>query len=290
MQLGGELMKVLKVLNNSLILALDESGAECILMGKGLGYHKAIGYPVKKDEIQKIFVLTDNKMLKNFIQLASTIDETYLNMVKEIIDFAADKYQIKVKDYLYLSLADHISFVVKRVKEGNIGENFNYPDVLLHHRNEYQVGLFAVNLINKKMHVSLPNSEATGIGLHFVDAEVDVGDQQKNREIAKLVSSLEKIAQRIIGGKIDQNTFTYSRFLTHLNYFCERVYENKLFSDEDQEGLYQDLAAKMPKEVEIINAFDEFIRKKINLRITKQEKIYLIVHLHKVVEENCKKV
>ena len=290
MQLGGELMKVLKVLNNSLILALDESGAECILMGKGLGYHKAIGYPVKKDEIQKIFVLTDNKMLKNFIQLASTIDETYLNMVREIIDFAARKYQIKVKDYLYLSLADHISFVVKRVKEGNIGENFNYPDVLLHHRNEYQVGLFAVNLINKKMHVSLPNSEATGIGLHFVDAEVDIDDQQKNREIANLVSSLEKIAQRIIGGKIDQNTFTYSRFLTHLNYFCERVYENKLFSDEDQEGLYQDLAAKMPKEVEIINAFDEFIRKKINLRITKQEKIYLIVHLHKVVEENCKKV
>ncbi|WP_338206552.1 PRD domain-containing protein [Lactobacillus juensis] len=283
-------MKVLKVLNNSLILALDESGAECILMGKGLGYHKAIGYPVKKEEIQKIFVLTDNKMLKNFIQLASTIDETYLNMVREIIDFAARKYQIKVKDYLYLSLADHISFVVKRVKEGNIGENFNYPDVLLHHRNEYQVGLFAVNLINKKMHVSLPNSEATGIGLHFVDTEVDVGDQQKNREIAKLVSSLEKIAQRIIGGKIDQNTFTYSRFLTHLNYFSERVYENKLFSDEDQEGLYQDLAAKMPKEVEIIYAFDEFIRKKINLRITKQEKIYLIVHLHKVVEENCKKV
>ncbi|AWM75158.1 PRD domain-containing protein [Lactobacillus kullabergensis] len=283
-------MKVLKVLNNSLVLALDESGAECILMGKGLGYHKAIGYPVKKAEIQKIFVLTDNKMLKNFIQLASTIDETYLNMVKEIIDFASRKYQIKVKDYLYLSLADHISFVVKRVKEGNIGENFNYPDVLLHYRNGYQIGLFAVNLINKKMQVSLPNSEATGIGLHFVDAEVDVDDQQKNREIADLVSSLEKIAQRIIGGKIDQNTFTYSRFLTHLNYFCERVYENKLFSDEDQEGLYKDLAAKMPKEVEIINAFDEFIRKKIRLRITKQEKIYLIVHLHKVVEENCKKV
>ena len=66
--------------------------------------------------------------------------------------------------------------------------------------------------------------------------------------------------------------------------------KNKLFSDEDQEGLYQDLAAKMTKEAEIINAFDEFIREKINLRITKQERIYLIVHLHKVVEENCKKV
>ena len=43
------------------------------------------------------------------------------------------------------------------------------------------------------MHFLLPDSEATAIGLHFVDAEVDHSDQQKNKKIANLVSSLEKI-------------------------------------------------------------------------------------------------
>lgn len=32
-------MRVVKVLNNSVILALDDAGRETILMGKGIGYN-----------------------------------------------------------------------------------------------------------------------------------------------------------------------------------------------------------------------------------------------------------
>ena len=35
-------MRVIKVLNNSLVLALDNAGQESILMGKGIGFHKSI--------------------------------------------------------------------------------------------------------------------------------------------------------------------------------------------------------------------------------------------------------
>ena len=88
-------MQVLKVMNNSLVLALDEAGTECILMGKGIGYNKAIGHEIQDDEIEKVFILTDNKMLTNFVQLASTLDDTYINLVKKIIDHAATSYQIE---------------------------------------------------------------------------------------------------------------------------------------------------------------------------------------------------
>lgn len=179
-------MQVLKVMNNSLVLALDEAGTECILMGKGIGYNKAIGHEIQEAEIEKIFILTDNKMLSNFVQLASTLDDTYINLVKEIIDYAASKYQIEVKDYLYLSLSDHISFVVERLREGNIGENFNYPDVMLYHKDEYQIGKYAVALINKRLQIELPESEATAIGLHFVNAKMESSSHQRDESIAKL--------------------------------------------------------------------------------------------------------
>lgn len=285
---GGGAMQVLKVMNNSLVLALDEAGTECILMGKGIGYNKAIGHEIQEAEIEKIFILTDNKMLSNFVQLASTLDDTYINLVKEIIDYAASKYQIEVKDYLYLSLSDHISFVVKRLREGNIGENFNYPDVVLYHKDEYQIGKYAVALINKRLQIELPESEATAIGLHFVNAKMESSSHQRDESIAKLMNNFEKIVQRTVGGKINRDTFTYSRFLTHLNYFSERVYEGNLFPDEDQEDLYHTLAKKMTKEVDIIKAFEIFIQKEYGLRITKQEKIYLLVHLHRIVEEQRK--
>ena len=36
-------MRVIKVLNNSLVLALNDEGQEIILMGKGIGFQKTIG-------------------------------------------------------------------------------------------------------------------------------------------------------------------------------------------------------------------------------------------------------
>lgn len=44
----------------------------------------------------------------------------------------------------------------------------------------------------------------------------------------------------------------------------------------------------MTKEVDIIKAFEIFIQKEYGLRITMQEKIYLLVHLHRIVEEQRK--
>ncbi len=41
----------------------------------------------------------------------------------------------------------------------------------------------------------------------------------------------------------------------------------------------------MTNEVAIIRAFEIFISKEYGLDITKQEKIYLLVHLHRIVEE-----
>ena len=37
------MVQVIKVMNNSLILALNDEGKEVILMGKGIGYKKSIG-------------------------------------------------------------------------------------------------------------------------------------------------------------------------------------------------------------------------------------------------------
>ena len=52
-------MRVIKVLNNSLVLALNDEGQEIILMGKGIGFQKTIGYKLSPKEIDKVFVLND---------------------------------------------------------------------------------------------------------------------------------------------------------------------------------------------------------------------------------------
>ncbi|MGL5686430.1 MAG: CAT RNA binding domain-containing protein [Vagococcus fluvialis] len=54
-------MQIVKVMNNSLVLALDETGRECVLMGKGIGFNQAIGNPVTEEDIEKTFLLKDKK-------------------------------------------------------------------------------------------------------------------------------------------------------------------------------------------------------------------------------------
>ena len=55
-------MRVIKVLNNSLVLALNDEGQEIILMGKGIGFQKTIGYKLSSKEIDKVFVLKDREL------------------------------------------------------------------------------------------------------------------------------------------------------------------------------------------------------------------------------------
>ena len=49
------------------------------------------------------------------IRLAIDTKSIYFEIANQIIQYAIDKYEMKILDYLYLSLTDHISFCVKRV-------------------------------------------------------------------------------------------------------------------------------------------------------------------------------
>ena len=100
-------MRVVKVLNNSLVLALDEAGQETILMGKGIGYHKSIGYQFQESEIEKVFVLKDKEVSRSIIRLAAETDAVYFELAKSVIDYAIETFGMKLMDHIYLSLTDH---------------------------------------------------------------------------------------------------------------------------------------------------------------------------------------
>lgn len=220
-------MQILKVMNNSLVLAVNNLGNECILMGKGIGYKKSIGYEIQESEIEKTFILKDKAILKNFVQLASELDDTYFNVVNEIIEYAIKEHEIDVMDYLYLSLSDHIAFAANRYHEGKMGEKFKYIEVVKYHQKEYAIGKYAVALINQTMGIELPESEASAIGLHFVNARLNSESHNKEAQIVMLMDHIEAIVQRKANTYFEKESLSYSRFITHLKFFAERIIKNK---------------------------------------------------------------
>lgn len=75
-------MKVIKVLSNSLLMALDDYGQEAILLGKGIGYKKSIGTKLLKSDVEKIFVLRERAVVRDIIRLASEVSENFLPLQK----------------------------------------------------------------------------------------------------------------------------------------------------------------------------------------------------------------
>ena len=45
-------MKIEKVLNNNVVVALDENGAETVLMGRGLGFGRRTGDEAPPDNVE----------------------------------------------------------------------------------------------------------------------------------------------------------------------------------------------------------------------------------------------
>ena len=66
---GGFVMsgKILRVLNNNVILIKGKQGKQYILVGKGIGFNKHIGdrFVITK-QVEQTFILQDNNNQKNY--------------------------------------------------------------------------------------------------------------------------------------------------------------------------------------------------------------------------------
>ena len=225
-------MRVVKVLNNSLVLALDNSGAETILMGKGNGFHKAIGYEFQRDEVEKVFVLKDRSISRSIIRLAAETDSVYFELAKSVIDYAIEQYGMKLLDHIYLSLTDHLAFAVKRLREEIEVPNFYTNEMKKFNPNEYQVGVYAVEQVREKLRLQLPADEAGNIAFHFINAQVDHPYNEKNRLINRVTEKVLQIVQYYFQLVYQEESTSYSRYVTHVRLFAQRLVSKQLLPQE----------------------------------------------------------
>ena len=97
----------------------------------------------------------------------------YFEIANQIIQYAIDKYEMKILDYLYLSLTDHISFCVKRVLDGVVISNYYMREMQRLNPKEFDVGCYAIQVIQDRTEVEIPKDEIGNIAFHFINGQVD---------------------------------------------------------------------------------------------------------------------
>lgn len=282
-------MYITKVLNNSLLLAKDDNDEEIILMGKGIGHNYKVGSELNKEDIEKTFVLYDENTKKSIVQLASEIDAEYFGIAQMVITYGIEKYNLKLMNHIYLALTDHIAFAVRRFKEGIMIENNYLFEIKEFNPKEYDIGRYAITVFKDVLGLELPEEEIGNIAGHFINAQQDNPYSDRNKRSAKIVNAILQIVHYHFSIVYNKESFYYGRFVMHLKAFSQRFLANEP-SKEKIDFIYEQVQKNCKEEYECVKKIGAYIYNEYSRELPRQEELYLMIHIHKILgelDENC---
>ena len=269
-----------KVINNNIISAYEKSGAEVIVMGRGIGFKKKQGEVVPADQISKIFRIKSRTLAEQFKELLANMPLERVRISDEIISHAKDHLKLKLNPSIYVTLTDHINFAIERVSQGIEPQNALLWEIKRFYPQEFQLGIYALELIQDRLDILLPEDEAGFIALHFVNAEygTDIRDAVK---FPDQMQAIVDIVERDLGILLDESSLHYERFMTHIKFLIQRIYRKELLSSEDRE-LSLLMQRKYPREYQCSLKVAEYIMQATGSRLSEEEIMYLSVHIRRV--------
>ncbi|TVP89501.1 BglG family transcription antiterminator LicT [Alkalibacterium sp.] len=278
-------MKIEKILNNNVVLTLNENSQETVVMGRGIAFQKKVGQDIDTGKIEKTFIPEGQEVMDNLLNLYRDIDPDILEIATNVIKYAQGVLRIKLSNHIYLTLPDHLSYAISRTKEGLDIKNPLTWEIKRFYKVEYEIGKKATELVEKELAVQLPDSEAASIALHIVNARQDDSNLGVTIRMTELVQDILNIVHFFYGQTFDEESFQYTRFITHLQYFARRLL-NQERRESDDDFLYEQIQKKYQKAFKCTERINDYLKKVEQTSLTKDEQLYLAIHIQRVTTED----
>ena len=275
-------MQAIKRINHNTAVCLDGAGRELIATGKGIGFGE-MPHEVPLDMVQRTFYGVDPKYLA-FIE---EVDTEVLEFAAQLASLATQQLSYELSPNLPITLADHIQFALKRAREHMVLPMPMWREVEAAHPIEFRLGEMATTGMQKTFHVRLQRQEAAGIALSIANAAVSASPRavRAERKEEQVIARLTRIIEHRMGVKIDETSFAYTRFVSHIRYLLERLESGALFQAENAE-FYTSMSAQYPKSTACAHEVAEMLGATYETELSDEEVFYLILHIARVVAKN----
>ena len=273
-------MRLLKKINNNFALALDSRGKQMIVEGKG------IGFKTMPMELKDLSLVTrtyyDTK--EQDISLINNVSEEILNVSAEICQYAEMKIGDRLNPNLRFILADHLDFAIERMQKNIQIKMPIYYDIRLLYPKEMEIAEYAVCQIMRKLKIQLPESELTGIALNIINSELVAETVSENKD--ELIEKIAEFIEQSFSIRIDRKAFSFSRFVSHMEYLLRRAKEGQTVSDENMQ-LYKTVKSEIPEINRCVNGIAVLLKKQ-GYPLNEDEKLYLMLHINRLCNrEDC---
>lgn len=275
-------MKIVKVFNNNAVASVTADGRDVILTGAGLGFQKRAGDVIDEAKIEKRYFYQGEER-DVLWELFDRTPVEYFTISQEIMDEAERRLHITLKDRVLAALTDHIAFAVERAESGETLPNLIFSEVRVLYRNEYEVGLWGLDLIEREIGVRLSEDEAGFIALHILNGSSEHGAND-TLEMLQLISGCVQIIQDELGVCLDRDSLDYFRLTTHLKFLAQRIFA---YSDEvgpmGDRQMFDLMCRQHPQVYQCALVIKSFISQEYSYDLPDGEVFYLMIHLCKVV-------
>lgn len=282
--IGGEKVKIEKILNNNAVIS-TKNEEEIIIIGRGLAFNKRVGDDINKQQIDKIFTLENEDIMKNFKTLIADMPIEYMEISEKIIAYAKMKLGKKLNDSIYIHLTDHIHFAIQRFKNNLPIKNGLLWETRQIYKEEYEIGLEALNMICEQFGVILPEDEAGFLALHIVNAELDE-EMPVIKDMTQVMQEILTIVKYHFKFEFNENSLTFYRFITHLKFFAQRLVKGNHYKSSVDDDLYDVIKHKYPNAYKCTEKIKKFIESNYTYKLTEEEMLYLTIHIERIVKDN----
>lgn len=274
-------MRVAKVFNNNVVLGLDAHGAETVVLGRGIGFQVREGDVIDPARVEKTFVPSAEATAERLATFVDEIPLADIEVTEEIVRAAQQSLGDHVTPHLLLPLADHISGALRRASSG---VSIEYPlswDVASLYPAEVAVGRTALDIIERRLGVRLPDLEAVPLALHLVNAQFGSRDIGVTVRMTEVLTETLELLRGELQAEIDEDSVRVARFVTHLRYLFARERDGKAPQQAGAE-LTDAVRAARPREYASAQRIATLLDSRFGWPVDDDEILYLCLHVSRL--------
>lgn len=273
-------MRIIKNINNNVVICVDDYGRELVAFGKGLGFQAAPSELTDLAKVQRTFY----NISPQYLAMLDSFPSDVLELTASIVDMAKGELPYAVSPNLVLTLCDHINFALERKRKRIYVKMPLAYDVEHNYPQEMALARRALRMIWSRLRVRLADDEASGIALGFVNARVYEENERENQSGAvdqQILNEITKIIENEMRASIDVSSFNYCRYATHVQYLLERLHSGKNI-DSINSDLYSSIRDEYPDTAQCVDKIARYLERQHGFTVTDEEQLYLILHVNRV--------
>lgn len=275
-------MRIKKVINNNILCVVDDKGSEMIVTGKGLGFQRKTGERADPSLFEKTYHMEGKAEQRKLRELCQQIPIEHLRLTQDLIEYIKGQISAPLNESLLITLADHISFALKRKENGIEFTNPLQGAIMSYYPTEYHLGQHCLQVIREETRTDLNGSEAAFIALHIVNAELNTS-MSVMYDITKLIEGALEVVEYFYRKSFDRESLDFNRFVVHLRYFAQRLFQAAPRQEEEYDADFQEMIIRSCKQhYKCAQCIGEYIEKAYQKEVSPEELIYLTIHLKRI--------